>query len=135
MVKPRIPLTADIKRQVQQRANGRCERCRRSFNTEGYTPHFHHIDEDSTNNELKNIRFLCPNCHSYYTRKLKDINKLMKQIKQHSNYATLSESEKNRLERRLKEIRQKRNLDAGIRYLKDYIRRRLDKKHRGFFDW
>ena len=25
----------------------------------------HHIDGDNTNNELKNLQLLCPNCHSY----------------------------------------------------------------------
>lgn len=29
----------------------------------GSSPHIHHIDEDSSNNELLNLLPLCPNCH------------------------------------------------------------------------
>ena len=94
----------------------------------------HHID-DRTNNDLKNLKFLCPNCHSYYTLKLNEVNKLMKQIKRHPNYKNLSQSARRALDNKVKKIKQRKNLESGIEYLKKYIRIKLNKERRGFFDW
>lgn len=43
-----------------------CERCKRTTEWEGeiLSLHLDHKDGDRTNNELSNLRLLCPNCHS-----------------------------------------------------------------------
>lgn len=41
-----------------------CEEC--GFNE--YNLDFHHIDKNTKNNELTNIKYLCPNCHMRYHR-------------------------------------------------------------------
>lgn len=133
MTKTRLPLTPDLKRRIQARARDRCERCHRSFVSEGFTPHYHHIDEDPANNDPENIRFLCPNCHSYYNTKLKEIDKLMKKIENHKNYSSLSRYELERLKRRFKEAKQKRDLEWTIKDLQRFIIDRLDKNRRGLF--
>jgi len=43
----------------------RCEICGISeWNGKQLVCQLHHIDGDTTNNELSNLQILCPNCHS-----------------------------------------------------------------------
>lgn len=44
----------------------KCQKCGNDGNwqNEQLTLQLHHIDGDKTNNELSNLIFLCPNCHS-----------------------------------------------------------------------
>ena len=37
----------------------------------------HHIDGDTTNNELSNLQYLCPNCHAL-TKNYRGKNKALK---------------------------------------------------------
>ena len=47
----------------------RCERCKRTrWLGEEIVFELDHIDNDKTNNELSNLKILCPNCHSLKTR-------------------------------------------------------------------
>ena len=61
----------------------RCEKCGiSSWMDEEISLHLDHINGDYTDNRIKNLRFLCPNCHSqtptYGTRNLK--RKLVKTV-------------------------------------------------------
>tara|TARA_R110000764_G_scaffold233780_1_gene327248 strand:+ start:1038 stop:1529 length:492 start_codon:yes stop_codon:yes gene_type:complete len=38
--------------------------------------HLDHIDGDNTNNELDNLRFLCPNCHSQTSTYCRNVKKV-----------------------------------------------------------
>lgn len=50
-----------LKKHVVQTRGSKCELC-------GYDKydilHVHHIDENRANNELSNLKLLCPNCHA-----------------------------------------------------------------------
>jgi len=56
----REPIPSDKRRRILQRARYRCENpsCRPNVR-----PHIHHIDFDNSNNNLRNLIALCPNCH------------------------------------------------------------------------
>lgn len=52
----------------------KCEKCKNTEWLGNPIPlEVHHIDGDKTNNELKNLRILCPNCH-YFTDTYKNKN-------------------------------------------------------------
>ena len=57
----REPMPRDTRMRVLQRARDRCEKpdCRSDVR-----PHVHHIDGDHSNNSLRNLIALCPNCHT-----------------------------------------------------------------------
>jgi len=43
----------------------KCAKCNRSvWQGKQLSLHLHHIDGDHYNNDLSNLKFLCPNCHS-----------------------------------------------------------------------
>jgi len=56
----REPLPLDRRRAILQRARYRCENpgCKQNVR-----PHIHHIDLDNSDNNLRNLIALCPNCH------------------------------------------------------------------------
>lgn len=56
----REPIPPDRRREILQRARHRCENpgCRQDVR-----PHIHHIDFDNSNNKVRNLIALCPNCH------------------------------------------------------------------------
>ena len=54
----RIPVPADIRFLVIQRANNICQRCGKAE-----VHDIHHADGDATNNELQNLEALCVRCH------------------------------------------------------------------------
>lgn len=60
-VSGREPVPEDKRNHILQRARYKCENpdCR-----EDVRPHIHHIDGDNSNNNLKNLIALCPNCHT-----------------------------------------------------------------------
>lgn len=42
-----------------------CSRCKiKDWQEESLSLHLDHIDGDNTNNQIENLRLLCPNCHS-----------------------------------------------------------------------
>lgn len=53
----RKPISKKIKETLFNEYGHRCAVCG------GSHPHIHHIDEESSNNELENLLPLCPNCH------------------------------------------------------------------------
>jgi hypothetical protein len=57
----REPMPKYTRMKILQRARGRCENpdCRSDVR-----PHVHHIDGDNSNNNLRNLIALCPNCHT-----------------------------------------------------------------------
>jgi hypothetical protein len=55
MNRPSIPKA--VKEKLHDEYDHRCAVCG------GDRPHIHHIDEDSSNNDLHNLLPLCPNCH------------------------------------------------------------------------
>lgn len=57
----REPMPKYTRMRILQRARGRCENpdCRSDVR-----PHIHHIDGDNSNNNLRNLIALCPNCHT-----------------------------------------------------------------------
>jgi hypothetical protein len=57
----REPMPKYTRMKILQRAKDRCENpdCRSDV-----PPHIHHIDNDSSNNNLRNLIALCPNCHA-----------------------------------------------------------------------
>ena len=57
-LKTRTPIPEDLKSDILSKSNNRCCICQTPF------IHFHHIDEDPSNNIFDNIAPLCPNCHS-----------------------------------------------------------------------
>lgn len=54
----RTPIPEKLKQEIISYSNNRCCVCQTPF------IQFHHIDEDSSNNDPDNIAPLCPNCHS-----------------------------------------------------------------------
>ena len=57
----REPLPSDLREHILKRAHYKCENpdCRAHIK-----PHIHHIDGDNSNNRLRNLIALCPNCHT-----------------------------------------------------------------------
>jgi len=57
----REPMPKYTRTKILQRARDRCENpdCRSDV-----PPHIHHIDNDNSNNNLRNLIALCPNCHA-----------------------------------------------------------------------
>jgi hypothetical protein len=57
----RVPISNSLKKEVINRANGRCQwnRCQ----MRGYNLHIHHIDKNHSNNQFGNLIYLCPNHH------------------------------------------------------------------------
>ena len=57
----REPMPKYTRMKILQRARDRCENpdCRSDVR-----PHIHHIDGDNSNNNLRNLIALCPNCHT-----------------------------------------------------------------------
>jgi 5-methylcytosine-specific restriction endonuclease McrA len=60
--KRRARIPQGVMKQVVARSQGRCESC--GTKVQGLHYHIHHKDRDRNNNELSNLRVLCPNCHS-----------------------------------------------------------------------
>lgn len=58
----REPVPAKKKKEVRERAKGKCESCRKK--PRGVTLQFHHKNMKPTDNRLSNIQLLCPNCHA-----------------------------------------------------------------------
>ena len=64
-------ISRHIKRYLIETTGERCSECRwnkRHSVTAKVPLEVDHIDSDSDNNTLKNLRLLCPNCHSLTTR-------------------------------------------------------------------
>ena len=60
----RVPLPLKTKREVYERAGGRCESCGRPLKmNEG---EFHHLRKPSVKSTASTIQFLCPTCHRKY---------------------------------------------------------------------
>jgi hypothetical protein len=57
MPKPRLTIPRTTRDVVLREFNHRCAVCGADH------PHVHHIDENPTNNDTKNLIPLCPNCH------------------------------------------------------------------------
>lgn len=74
----REPVPQSLKRQIFEEQNGKCAKCPIDFNKEELTPHFHHINMNTTDNRRTNIQALCPNCH---TKTHKTLKKKRVQIK------------------------------------------------------
>lgn len=57
---------SDISRRVRERANWRCEECRRDFSPEHWRRylHAHHLNGDRRDNVPANLRSLCIVCHA-----------------------------------------------------------------------
>lgn len=57
-----------IKRYIERHGildTHKCSQCGiTSWNNEPITMQIHHIDGNNKNNELANLKMLCPNCHS-----------------------------------------------------------------------
>ena len=53
------------KQEVRENQKNKCKICRKKMEY----PHYDHIDEDRTNNDVSNCQALCPNCHAEKTRK------------------------------------------------------------------
>ena len=60
-VSEREPMPKNIRSHILQRARNRCENPDCNSNV---PPHIHHIDNDNSNNNLRNLIALCPNCHA-----------------------------------------------------------------------
>lgn len=61
----RIPQEAKVKAELQKEINSACPFC--NNNDVGHFQ-IHHIDEDSSNNNIRNLILLCPTCHSKITK-------------------------------------------------------------------
>jgi predicted HNH restriction endonuclease len=77
--KERRYFSAEVKRQVLQNQNCKCEICKRNTGVWDYD----HKNGDRSNNKLSNCQALCPNCHAKKTRgllksKMKSSRKLLK---------------------------------------------------------
>lgn len=64
-----------IKTDVQIKAKGNCQKCRRYVGPLGEV---HHKDGNRTNDKLSNLEFLCSNCHKKKTHKQQVQNALKK---------------------------------------------------------
>jgi hypothetical protein len=54
-----------LRRLLLKQRGSRCEECGLSeWRGESLIVEVHHVDGDSSNNEDKNLKLLCPNCHS-----------------------------------------------------------------------
>ncbi len=67
--KKRKPIRSSVKKEVYQRARGKCERC--GIKMKPRQGNYHHTRSPSVSPTAKTVQFLCPNCHSWYghTRK------------------------------------------------------------------
>lgn len=63
----RKPIPMKVKRQVYERAKGKCEKCR--IPLEMNEGDFHHIRDSTVTPRASSIRFLCPLCHRRYGHK------------------------------------------------------------------
>lgn len=66
-INPNLSLPKSIRQFLYEKANYKCEEC----GFEGYNKatnntilQIHHIDGDSGNNSINNLKVLCPNCHA-----------------------------------------------------------------------
>jgi len=66
MTRTKIPQESRVKAELQKEIGSRCPFCPSED-----VGHFqiHHIDENSSNNNPKNLLFLCQPCHSKFTKK------------------------------------------------------------------
>lgn len=54
-----------MKRHLIKEMGNKCQKCLLSlWNNEAISIEVHHIDGDRTNNCIKNLQLLCPNCHA-----------------------------------------------------------------------
>jgi hypothetical protein len=63
----RKPIPIKVKRQVYNRAKGRCEKC--GIHLKINEGDFHHIRDATVTPRATSIRFLCPLCHRKYGHK------------------------------------------------------------------
>lgn len=72
-----MPISFKIKRHFQSHNIYKCTECGiDKWNDKPITLEIDHIDGDGNNNELANLRYLCPNCHSQtHTWKGKNIKR------------------------------------------------------------
>jgi len=59
--KRRKPIPIETQKKLLIRSKGKCENCGKSL--ENLKPLFHHIDGNPRNNQLSNLKVLCPDCH------------------------------------------------------------------------
>lgn len=57
----RKPVPTSYKKEALARAHHRCQRCHIQL---GAVWHIHHKDGNRNNNELSNLKILCPTCHA-----------------------------------------------------------------------
>ena len=62
--KKRKPIRSSVKKEVYQRARGKCERC--GIKMKPRQGNYHHTRSPSISPTAKTVQFLCPNCHSWY---------------------------------------------------------------------
>jgi len=79
MAKPttRKSFAKSIKNQVLRSQDKKCKDCGNKSDVFDYD----HIDNNSSNNSLKNCQALCPACHARKTRNIKKKNRKLFQIK------------------------------------------------------
>lgn len=65
--KERKPIPMKVKRQVYERAKGRCEKCGRPLKMN--QGDFHHTRDPTVTPRASSVRFLCPTCHRIYGHK------------------------------------------------------------------
>ena len=72
-----INISRHIKRYLIEATGERCSTCgwnKKHLVTKKVPLEVDHIDSDATNNAIRNLRLLCPNCHSL-THKFRNLNK------------------------------------------------------------
>lgn len=69
----RKPIKASVKKEVYQRAKGKCERC--GIKMTMSQGHFHHTRTPTISPTAKTVQFLCPNCHSWHGHKRKTVTR------------------------------------------------------------
>jgi len=61
----RIPKENKIRAELQKKINSVCPFC---ISTEVEHFQIHHIDDNPSNNEIFNLKLVCPTCHSKITK-------------------------------------------------------------------